>query len=391
MNAAQQFRHANGPMLRLCLIEARAALERAFVVHESSLGSAGFHVPKLPIVNLPLWEYGHVAWFQERWLLRNPQLALGVGCDPSAPLSASSLAGADAIYDSSAVDHDLRWQLSLPNAVRTKQYAGDVLAASLEKLRDVGVNEPSNYLFWLCAAHEFMHAEAFAYTANTLALSGVATFTAECLRQATLLHGVSVDYAETSRFYFDNEAVEQVVSAKKVDAQLLDLDVLPVSWEMLLEFRSARNYRHEDFWPANSASARCLHEKADLSRNIAKPLDPNDPTSAACHVSFWEAQAWCLWRGRALPTEAQWLAGVANGKLAWGHVWEWTASEFSPFSGFVAHPYRDYSQPFFNKGYQVLKGGSIYTHERMKHPLYRNFFLPHRDDVCTGFRSCAKL
>jgi gamma-glutamyl hercynylcysteine S-oxide synthase len=390
MNAAHQFRHANGPELHLCLLEARAALDRAFAVHESSLSATDFHVPKLPTVNLPLWEYGHVAWFQERWLLRNPQLALGVDCDPSAPLSASVLVGADAIYDSSAIDHDSRWQLSLPNGVRTKQYASDVLSVALEKLGEAGVNDPSGYLFWLCAAHEFMHAEAFSYTANTLALPGAADFTADCLRQASLLQGVCSDYAEPARFYFDNEAVEQVVQARNIDAQLLDLDKLPVSWEMLLEFRSAKSYRHEKFWPANGGGARWLHENADSSRKIAKPLVPNDLTSAACHVSFWEAQAWCLWRGRALPTEAQWLAGVANGNLLWGHVWEWTASEFSAFSGFVAHPYRDYSQPFFNKGLQVLKGGSIYTHARMKHPLYRNFFLPHRDDVCTGFRSCAQ-
>jgi EgtB-related family protein len=72
----------------------------------------------------------------------------------------------------------------------------------------------------------------------------------------------------------------------------------------------------------------------------------------------------------------------------WGQVWEWTASAFAPFTGFVAHPYRDYSRPWFD-GRPVLRGASLATSPRMRHPKYRNYFTPERNDIYAGFRSCA--
>jgi gamma-glutamyl hercynylcysteine S-oxide synthase len=71
-----------------------------------------------------------------------------------------------------------------------------------------------------------------------------------------------------------------------------------------------------------------------------------------------------------------------------GNVWEWTASDFVAFPGFVADPYEDYSQPWFNAR-KVLRGGSFATSARIARPLYRNFFTPERNDVIAGFRTCA--
>ena len=71
-----------------------------------------------------------------------------------------------------------------------------------------------------------------------------------------------------------------------------------------------------------------------------------------------------------------------------GGVWEWTASPFAPYPGFAADPYRDYSQPWFHSHY-VLRGGSFATRSRIAHNRFRNFYLPHRDDVFAGFRTCA--
>jgi EgtB-related family protein len=90
-----------------------------------------------------------------------------------------------------------------------------------------------------------------------------------------------------------------------------------------------------------------------------------------------------------LPSEAEWeCAALTQPDFQWGEVWEWTASRFVPFPGFVAHPYRDYSAPWFHQRY-VLRGASRATSPRMVHPRYRNYFTPERNDIHMGFRCCA--
>jgi EgtB-related family protein len=111
---------------------------------------------------------------------------------------------------------------------------------------------------------------------------------------------------------------------------------------------------------------------------------PNQPM---VHVCLHEAQAWCNWAGRRLPSEAEWVAAAQAG-MAWGDVWEWTSSPFLPFPGFQADPYVEYSAPWFGDHW-VLKGASAQTHVALRDVLYRNFYRPHRRDVFAGFRSVA--
>ena len=71
-----------------------------------------------------------------------------------------------------------------------------------------------------------------------------------------------------------------------------------------------------------------------------------------------------------------------------GNVWEWTASDFVPYPGFVADPYREYSQPWFGT-HKVLRGGAWMTRARLLRNTWRNFYQPDRRDVWAGFRTCA--
>src|SRR5687767_8491436 len=70
--------------------------------------------PRLPTVNPPLWEIGHVAWFQEKWVLRR-----SAGYRPDR-------ADADSLYDSAAIPHDTRWDLPLPDRDQTLRYLAQV-------------------------------------------------------------------------------------------------------------------------------------------------------------------------------------------------------------------------------------------------------------------------
>jgi iron(II)-dependent oxidoreductase len=121
------------------------------------------------------------------------------------------------------------------------------------------------------------------------------------------------------------------------------------------------------------------------------------------HVNRFEAEAWCRWAGRRLPTEAEWeYAATGGGRWhrPWGDVdadcsgwvaggvWEWTASPLSPYPGFEPDAYEEYSQPYFGT-HGVLRGGSFLTQSRLAHARWRNFYAPHRNDPFAGFRTCA--
>jgi len=109
--------------------------------------------------------------------------------------------------------------------------------------------------------------------------------------------------------------------------------------------------------------------------------------SPVCHVSWFEADAFARAHDTRLPSEAEWEKAATSGLLTGvGRVWEWTGSTFGGYPGFVAYPYREYSEVFFGEDYRVLRGGSWATSPRVKTPTFRNWDLPQRRQIFAGLR-----
>jgi iron(II)-dependent oxidoreductase len=396
---AEQARRGGSVWLAQALQASRRDTLATFAAYERAL--PGLRVPLRPEFNPPLWELGHVGWFQSWWLARNPQRALGTAADPVAPRRPAGRAGADALYDSSRVPHDSRWTLPLPDAMATRDDLSQQLQQTLALLRDAGEDDAALYFYRLALLHEDMHHEAALYMAHGL---GVAIDDARWLPQPLPPPGPALHFDAAGwqlgsagpGFAFDNE-----LQSHPVHMPAFGIDAQAVRWAEFLPFVEAGGYADARWW-TDEGAAWLRQSGAVAPRDLRR--DGNtwlqrrhgawqalDQRLAASHLNLHEALAWCRWAGRRLPTEAEWerAASTAGAAFRWGDVWEWTASAFAPYPGFTAHPYRDYSAPWFD-GRPVLRGASHLTQARMRHPRYRNYFTAARNDIAAGFRSCAR-
>ncbi len=341
-------------------------------------------VPPLPGMNPPLWEWGHLAWFQEWWTLRNRQRHLGPqGTSSGDDWGPSRLPEADAFFNSSVVPHDSRWTLDLPDLERVHHYLADTLQASLVALQAVPKATDDALYFWrLALQHEDMHNEASVYMAQALGLHLPRHL---CQRQERSQYQVEAaqisvpaqvwtEGHQGTGFAFDNEC-----QAHRVALAAFSIDAQAVTWARYLPFLQATGH-------ALPPHVRCV--KGDWQVQQFGQWQDMNPKAPVVHVNAHDAQAWCVWAGRRLPSEAEWACAASAPDFVWGKVWEWTASAFTPYPGFVAHPYREYSAPWWYT-HRVLKGACEATSEHMVDVRYRNFFVPERRDVFAGFRSVA--
>ena len=407
-------RRGGKDLLSLALMDARNHTLHLFAQYQKALESVNYVVPQLDLVNPPLWELGHVGWFQEWWIARNMQRALGSRCEPAHARLASIEPNADRWWDSTHVAHNTRWALDLPDANNIRAYLLDTLESTLDLLEKADNSDDALYFYRLCLFHEDMHAEALVYMAQTLGLKLDANiqqaFTPAPmnLREPMLIPACvwQMGSAEGG-FSFDNERPQHSVHVPE-----FEIDAQPVTWAQFVEFVDDGGYDSEALWSADGwqwlqklASSEGKYEGRRGPRYVdqigvasgavmqarfgtARRMLGNQP---AMHMTWYEADAWCRWAGRRLPFEVEWevaahLAGRRG--FLWGNVWEWTGSTFRGFEGFKPDPYTDYSQPWFGN-HKVLRGASFATRARMKSAKYRNFYLPQRDDMFCGFRSCA--
>jgi iron(II)-dependent oxidoreductase len=324
--------------------------------------------PKLDIVNPPLWEIGHVGWFQEHWCLR---------WDDGHRARDSILPNADALYDSSAIAHDTRWDLPLPSLQQTRAYLQNVLDKTLARIEREPENPSLAYFVRLCTLHEDMHAEALHYTRQTLGYEDPQAGAGARIGQRSAgdieIPGGRLRLGAergTDEFVFDNEKWAH------------DVELAPFS----ISARPVTNAEYLAYVEAGGPAPR-YWRRADAGweeRRFDKWISVRNEEPVR-HVSWDEARLYCRWAGRRLPTEAEWQR--AAGEFAWGALWEWTESTFASFPGFSADPYADYSQPWFGT-HKVLRGASFATPPRVRRATFRNFYLPQRADIFAGFRTC---
>jgi ergothioneine biosynthesis protein EgtB len=384
--AARAARQGDRATLAALLRASRADTLATFAAFERAL--PGLQVPQREELNPPLWELGHVGWFQGWWTTRYPAWREGPRADPALPRRPAQRPDAEALYDSGSVPHATRWALPLPDAARTRAELAAQLDATLALLQDAPDDaDDTLYAFRLVLLHEDMHHEAALYMAHRL---GVAIDDARwqprrlpAAAAALRIDGGEVELgrpAQSRGFAFDNEHGGHLerVAPFEIDAQALRGDAF-------LPFL-ARGHAERRWWSEAGWAWRQQQEPARLER-LRERLRPEQPLA---FVSAHEAQAWCRWAGRRLPTEAEWVLAErqAGAAFRWGDVWEWTASAFAPFPGFEPHLYRDYSAPWFDSR-PVLKGASYLTQPRLAHPAYRNFFGASRCDIPAGLRSVA--
>ena len=401
-------------LLALALMDARNHTLHLFAQYQNALENLNYVVPRALTVNPPLWELGHIGWFQEWWIGRNMQRSLGTRCEPDHTRLASIEPNADRWWDSTHVVHASRWALDLPDANNIRAYLLDTLESTLDLLEKAGDTDDALYFYRLCLFHEDMHSEALVYMAQTLDIAFdknmVQAFTPApmTLREPVLIPACAwqLGTGEGEGFSFDNERPQH-----RVEVPEFEIDAQPVTWSQYVEFVDDDGYDRQELWSAEGwqwLQSTAISEGRRAPRYVdqigvasgavmqtrfgtARRMHGSQP---AMHMSWYEADAWCRWAGRRLPFEVEWEVAAhtaARRGFLWGNVWEWTGSTFRGYSneagGFAPDPYVDYSQPWFGN-HKVLRGASFATRARMKSPKYRNFYLPERDDMFCGFRSC---
>lgn len=396
MSVKSSFRNATPGQLAASLQDARDYTLTLFDRFRSSNLNDPAKVPYLSIINPPLWELGHLVWFAEWFVLRD-----ALSSNPAAAQRPSLLEDGDRWFDSSRVAHSTRWQLDLPDTATIKKYADEVLNRILDRLARLPNDAAALYPYRLVLAHEDMHGEAFAYTLQTLGLAASPQLAAHTFPLAPQLQlhcdggTFQLGSPAADEFIFDNEkwAHQITLPAYSINSTL-------VTNAQYKNFMQDGGYGKLQFWDdagrawlATTQRAAPRYWRRDgelwLCERFGKLIELIDDEPVR-HISLHEAQAYCRWAGRRLPTEAEWeyAACTGNPDFRWGELWEWTGSAFEPYPGFSADAYLEYSAPWFGT-HQVLRGASFATQQRIRSPRYRNFFMPERDDIFAGFRTCV--
>lgn len=392
-----------------------------------------------PLMSPIKWDIGHIANFEELWFL---QQALN-----HPPINEKY----NYIYNALTKPRNERERLPLPSLDETVEYLRFVRSRVSEHLHHFSMDagDPllrGGFLFELVIRHEMQHQETMLIA---MQMMDQGTYTPPERRpvpegksrenEMTYFPGGEFVMGwDRSSFAYDNEQ-----PAHRRVVEPFYIDTVPVTAGDYLQFIRAGGYGRREFW--SEEGWRWKEEAAADAPMFWKELDgawyqrrfdevllvsEREPVS---HVNYHEAEAYCRFAGKRLPTETEWEYAASwipesGEKLQypWGEspdsefanwnqlefgpaevgafplnqspggcfdmiggIWEWTSSDFQAYPGFEAFPYPEYSEIFFGDEYKVLRGGSWATMDRVISTTFRNWDFPIRQQIFAGFR-CAR-
>ena len=386
-------RHADADLLSLALIDARnhtlawlAAFEAADALQHAEGGVD------------PLALAARAGRYQDHWIGRHVQRQRGEACDPNSLRLAPADASIDAWLDGEAAGR--------PEADTVRAYLAQTLEVTLDLLGHAGSDDAALHYFRLALRHEDRLGEALAECAAEMQLPGGAPWRALPARPSREPLWLPAQWLQLGSVPGGDVPCNERW-AHEVAVPEVEIDAQPVSWARFVEFAEDGAYDRAEFWsPAGWAwlqrEGRRAPRHVEQMRGAVLvqrhgQLQRVAAGQPALHLSRHEAEAWCRWSGRRLPTEPEWeLAALtaASRGFVWGDVFEWVAGSARPWPGYQAGPgsldLMPATGPAAVQGAQgVLRGASWMTRARRRHPKARRFASPECDTMFSGFRSCA--
>ena len=393
-----------------------------------------------PLMSPLVWDLAHIGNYEELWLLR--------AVAGTAPLRPEI----DRLYDAFEHPRAERPMLPLLGPAETRAYLSGVRTHVLDVLERTPLEGTplvrDGFVFGMVVQHEHMHDETILATLQLR--GGARTLPADAPLPAgrvvpphddvLVTGGASVQGTDTDPWALDNER-----PATRVNLASFRIDRVPVSNRLYGAFVEAGSYTDPRLWtPTGWEHLQASGRQAPMTWQPdgaggwtctrfgeVEPVEADAPVE---HVCWFEADAYARWAGRRLPTEAEWekacgwdrvtgrlrrfpwgdedptpalanlgqratrpapVGAYPGGASAYGveqlvgDVWEWTSSRFEAYPGTRAFPYREYSEVFYGGDYRVLRGGSWATHPTAVRTTFRNWDLPVRRQIFSGFRTAV--
>jgi gamma-glutamyl hercynylcysteine S-oxide synthase len=320
-----------------------------------------------PIMSPLVWDLAHIAAYEDLWLAHRHG-----GLELSRPDLAE-------MYDAFETPRSVRGEIELLSPEQARAYLEDVRPRSAEALAERGVGDGT--IYELVLRHELQHSETMR---QTMALAGLLPvgdrsrahspegWVGQPLERLAMNEASASDVGRVGDKSADNWV--------HVPAGPFEMGAGPDGFAYDNE-----RPRHTVELPAFQIARRPVTNASWM--RFGEGAAGGHPDAPVCHVSWFEAEAYAKASGARLPSEAEWEKAATRGFLSGvGQVWEWTSSRFDGYPGFVAHPYREYSEVFFGGDYRVLRGGSWATSPRVGTVTFRNWDHPIRRQIFAGVR-----